>query len=70
MENNRLSQDEIDALLNGTGSTLDEPEVPEVDDLSEMERDAIGEIGNISFGSSATALSTLLNQRSILRLQA
>ncbi|QRZ94625.1 flagellar motor switch phosphatase FliY [Bacillus sp. LJBS06] len=63
MENNRLSQDEIDALLNGTGSTLDEPEVPEVDDLSEMERDAIGEIGNISFGSSATALSTLLNQK-------
>lgn len=63
MENNRLSQDEIDALLNGTGSTLDEPEVTEVDDLSEMERDAIGEIGNISFGSSATALSTLLNQK-------
>ncbi|NLS39656.1 flagellar motor switch phosphatase FliY [Bacillus subtilis] len=63
MENNRLSQDEIDALLNGTGGTLDEPEVPEVDDLSEMERDAIGEIGNISFGSSATALSTLLNQK-------
>lgn len=63
MENNRLSQDEIDALLNGTGSTLDEPEVPEVHDLSEMERDAIGEIGNISFGSSATALSTLLNQK-------
>ncbi|MEC1547010.1 flagellar motor switch phosphatase FliY [Bacillus rugosus] len=63
MENNRLSQDEIDALLNGTGSTPDEPEVPEVHDLSEMERDAIGEIGNISFGSSATALSTLLNQK-------
>ncbi|MCI3984194.1 flagellar motor switch phosphatase FliY [Bacillus vallismortis] len=63
MENNRLSQDEIDALLNGTGSTPDEPEAPEVHDLSEMERDAIGEIGNISFGSSATALSTLLNQK-------
>ncbi|MGG1242925.1 flagellar motor switch phosphatase FliY [Bacillus cabrialesii] len=63
MENNRLSQDEIDALLNGTGSTPDEPEVREVHDLSEMERDAIGEIGNISFGSSATALSTLLNQK-------
>ncbi|OPG92081.1 flagellar motor switch phosphatase FliY [Bacillus spizizenii] len=63
MENNRLSQDEIDALLNGTGSTPDELEVPEVHDLSEMERDAIGEIGNISFGSSATALSTLLNQK-------
>lgn len=33
MENNRLSQDEIDALLNGTGSTLDEPEIPEVDEI-------------------------------------
>ncbi|MGF7533188.1 flagellar motor switch phosphatase FliY [Bacillus mexicanus] len=63
MENNRLSQDEIDALLNGTGSTPDEPEATEVHDLSDMERDAIGEIGNISFGSSATALSTLLNQK-------
>ncbi|MDQ0927518.1 flagellar motor switch protein FliN/FliY [Bacillus atrophaeus] len=64
MENNRLSQDEIDALLNGSGSTSEEPEPakPELD-LSEMERDAIGEIGNISFGSSATALSTLLNQK-------
>ena len=28
-----------------------------------MEQDALGEIGNISFGSSATALSTLLNQK-------
>ncbi|MBV5120478.1 flagellar motor switch phosphatase FliY [Bacillus halotolerans] len=63
MENNRLSQDEIDALLNGTSSTPDEPEATEVHDLSDMERDAIGEIGNISFGSSATALSTLLNQK-------
>ncbi|WP_353625927.1 chemotaxis protein CheC [Bacillus sp. JCM 19041] len=28
-----------------------------------MEQDTIGEIGNISFGSSATALSALLNQK-------
>lgn len=31
--------------------------------LSPIEKDALGEIGNISFGSSATALSTLLNQK-------
>lgn len=31
--------------------------------LNEMERDAIGEVGNISMGSAATALSTLLNSR-------
>ncbi|MED5048457.1 flagellar motor switch phosphatase FliY [Bacillus siamensis] len=60
--NNRLSQDEIDALLNGTGSQ-EGTEQPQKANLSELERDAIGEIGNISFGSSATALSTLLNQK-------
>jgi flagellar motor switch protein FliN len=58
-----LSQDEIDALLRGA---LDDEEmkVPYVDDVLTMsEQDAIGEIGNISFGSSATALSMLLNQK-------
>jgi flagellar motor switch protein FliN len=58
-----LSQDEIDALLRGA---LDEEEMkaPYVDDvLSAVEQDALGEIGNISFGSSATALSMLLNQK-------
>jgi len=63
-----LSQDEIDALLNG-GGMPDEQEdskssQKDINDFfSEMEQDAIGEIGNISFGSSATALSTLLNQK-------
>ncbi|MBD8068289.1 flagellar motor switch phosphatase FliY [Bacillus sp. PS06] len=64
-----LSQDEIDALLNGTSNldNNDETEgqsTPSVDTyLTPMEQDALGEIGNISFGSSATALSTLLNQK-------
>ncbi len=62
--NNRLSQDEIDALLNGTNSQSEDTEQPQGANLSELERDAIGEIGNISFGDSATALSTLLNQKS------
>jgi flagellar motor switch protein FliN/FliY len=61
-----LSQDEIDALLRGSDD--DNEEINEVefnveDYLSSMEQDALGEIGNISFGSSATALSTLLNQK-------
>ncbi|MCH1623774.1 flagellar motor switch phosphatase FliY [Fredinandcohnia quinoae] len=66
---NMLSQDEIDALLKGTDDTdNNEPMSGEVhppveDYLSLMEQDALGEIGNISFGSSATALSTLLNQK-------
>lgn len=66
MSDNMLSQEEIDALLNGTAdkpsSTDDEQLLPE-EDLDSMEVDALGEIGNISFGSSATTLSTLLNQK-------
>jgi flagellar motor switch protein FliN len=60
-----LSQDEIDALLKGTSNEEDQAESAiDVDDyFSFMERDALGEVGNISFGSSATALSTLLNQK-------
>lgn len=59
-----LSQDEIDALLKGTDDTDEEvSSLPIADYLSAMELDALGEIGNISFGSSATALSTLLNQK-------
>jgi flagellar motor switch protein FliN len=61
-----LSQEEIDALLNGSDdkstNTGDEQHLPG-DDLGTMEVDALGEIGNISFGSSATTLSTLLNQK-------
>lgn len=62
-----LSQDEIDALLRGTDepdNDMAKEEAINVEDyLSSMEQDALGEIGNISFGSSATALSTLLNQK-------
>lgn len=59
-----LSQDEIDALLKGTEDIEEGRSSISIDDyLSEMELDALGEIGNISFGSSATALSTLLNQK-------
>ncbi|MGE7877064.1 flagellar motor switch phosphatase FliY [Peribacillus muralis] len=59
-----LSQDEIDALLKGTSDMEDEVSPLSIDEyLSMMELDALGEIGNISFGSSATALSTLLNQK-------
>lgn len=56
-----LSQDEIDALLRGTDENDDIPQLDEI--LSPLEQDALGEIGNISFGSSATALSVLLNQK-------
>ncbi|MGE6258761.1 flagellar motor switch phosphatase FliY [Heyndrickxia sporothermodurans] len=64
MMNNMLSQDEIDALLRGTVEDEEDNENLMVEDyLTTMEKDALGEIGNISFGSSATALSTLLSQK-------
>ncbi|ACQ71840.1 CheC, inhibitor of MCP methylation / FliN fusion protein [Exiguobacterium sp. AT1b] len=59
-----LSQDEIDALLRGTSDNTPTPEVDAKEEhLDSMESDALGEIGNISFGNSATALSTLLQQK-------
>jgi flagellar motor switch protein FliN/FliY len=67
MNDDMLSQDEIDALLRGNDDSDfgDESEKVSSTDgyLSLLEQDALGEIGNISFGSSATALSTLLNQK-------
>ena len=61
-----LSQAEIDALLSGALSMDDEPAAPEemnTNVLSPQEIDALGEIGNISMGTSATTLYTLLGQK-------
>lgn len=70
MTNNKdyLSQEEIDALLRQTSDDVPDSESsflsPRVDDyLSSLEQDALGEIGNITFGSAATALSTLLGKK-------
>lgn len=63
-----LSQEEINALLSGMDME-DEPSTdaaatkPSVELLTPEEKDAIGEISNISLGSSATTLFTLVNQR-------
>jgi flagellar motor switch protein FliN/FliY len=58
-----LSQEEIDALLVGQDGGDLAPDGGASANLNEMEKDALGEIGNISMGSAATALSQLLNQR-------
>ena len=63
-----LSQEEINALLGGmgedSGSDSSDTETSEgTEPLSGEEKDAIGEISNISMGTAATTLSTLLNQR-------
>lgn len=57
-----LSQEEIDALLNGSPSDAG-PSNDSQSYLSEEEKDAIGEIGNISMGTAATTLFTLLGQK-------
>ncbi len=85
-----LSQDEINALLNGMDLSGDDPpdlsgmdlgtpaaeEPPKEDfltgssaasaagiDLTDVEKDAIGEVANISMGSSATTLYSLVNRK-------
>ncbi|WEK56180.1 MAG: flagellar motor switch phosphatase FliY [Candidatus Cohnella colombiensis] len=65
-----LSQEEIDALLRSSSDAGDEGTESTSsgalsinDYLSAMEQDALGEIGNITFGSAATALSTLLGKK-------
>lgn len=67
MSRDMLSQDEIDALLRANNLSSDEEESSEEGDvdhfLTAFEQDALGEIGNITFGSAATALSTLLSQK-------
>lgn len=56
-----LSQAEIDALLKqGANEDSSNDEVLIDKYLSPFDQDALGEIGNISFGSASTALSTLL----------
>ena len=57
-----LSQEEINALLSGVDTTAAN-EVTEAVALSDMEKDIMGEISNISMGTSATTLSSLLNQK-------
>ena len=58
-----LSQAEIDALLNGSSFTGPTAVEDNSELLSSQETDALGEIGNISMGTSATTLFTLLGQK-------
>ncbi len=81
MSDEMISQEEIDALLNGGIPSADAgAEAPAAGDapaeqaaaapsadvanlLSDIEKDALGEIGNISMGSAATTLSVLLGHK-------
>ncbi|MBP5565738.1 MAG: flagellar motor switch phosphatase FliY [Lachnospiraceae bacterium] len=71
MDGGILSQDEINALLSGMDLSGDDPSsdssAPAEDSnqelLSDIEKDAIGEVANISMGTSATTLYSLVNKR-------
>lgn len=52
-----LSQEEISALLNNPD------DANKNDLLTDAEKDAIGEIGNISMGTAATTLFSLVNRK-------
>lgn len=58
-----LSQEEINALFGGMGMEDEQASGNKDDLLTPEEKDAIGEISNISLGSSATTLFALVNQR-------
>ena len=71
MSDDMISQEEIDALLSG-GAASDPPAEEAAADsssagddggISDLERDALGEIGNISMGGAATTLSVLLGRK-------
>lgn len=72
MDSGMLSQDEINALLNGMdlsegdkGNSAEKSGAAPIDEslLSDVDRDAIGEVANISMGSSATTLYSLVNRK-------
>ena len=68
-----LSQDEINALLSGGSDEGDGSESVSASEgsasgadnnlLSDIEKDAVGEVANISMGSSATTLFSLVNRK-------
>lgn len=64
-EKSMLSQQEIDALLANDGyeDIGSSGEQAGESDLTGFEVDALGEIGNISFGSASTALSSILGKK-------
>ena len=56
-----MSQEEINALLNGSADSGEQKPQEEV--LTEKEKDTIGEIANISMGTAATTLFSLVNKK-------
>lgn len=68
MSSGQMSQEEIDALLNGTGGAPATGEEPtndvqnQAEPIDQTTKDILGETGNISMSQAATTLSQLLNR--------
>ncbi len=58
-DDNMLSQEEIDALMNDDEIDNDNS----LEEINDEEKDVIGEVNNIAMGSAATALYTILDQK-------
>lgn len=63
MNNDMLSQKEIDVILNGSDGEENGDAKEDFEQIEDLQKDALGEIGNISMGTAATTLSTLLDQK-------
>lgn len=63
MNKDILSQEEINMLLSGSNGQGKNNSENKDDSITEVEKDALGEIGNISMGTAATTLSTLINEK-------
>lgn len=65
MSDSFLSQEEIDALLRSESTVAPAGKSTSISStaLSDVEIDALGEIGNISMGSAATTMSVLLSRK-------
>lgn len=60
-----LSQEEINALLQGLDDTNSSGDGTD-HEINDAEKDAIGEISNISMGTAATTLFSLVNQKVVI----
>lgn len=63
MSDGFLSQEEINSLLRGEFNTEENSVKEEKEVLTDIEKDLLGEVGNISMGSASTALYQLVNQK-------
>lgn len=62
MSNGFLSQEEINSLLNGDSSNNNDIQNNTIE-LTDIDKDLLGEIGNISMGAASTALYQIINQK-------